>query len=81
MTAPQSIPAFTLSCAKVRGDVKNTKYENDRRIYTLADLLEAVTLDHVFRRDELERFRPSPNPQANAGKYPHSHPCPLRFSG
>lgn len=35
----------------------------------------------VFRRDELERFRPSPNPQANAGKYPHSHPCPLRFSG
>lgn len=47
MTAPQSIPAFTLSCAKVRGDVKNTRYENDRRIYTLADLLEAVTLDHV----------------------------------
>lgn len=36
---------------------------------------------YVFRRDELERFRPSPNPQANAGKYPHSHPCPLRFSG
>lgn len=35
----------------------------------------------MFRRDELERFRPSPNPQANAGKYPHSHPCPLRFSG
>lgn len=35
----------------------------------------------VFRRDELERFRPSPNLQANAGKYPHSHPYPLRFSG
>lgn len=35
----------------------------------------------VFRCDELELFRPSPNPQANAGKYPHSHPCPLRFSG
>ena len=40
-----------------------------------------VKYDSVFRRDELERFRPSPNPQANAGKYPHSHPCPLRFSG
>lgn len=35
----------------------------------------------VFRRDELERFRPSPNLRANAGKYPHSHPYPLRFSG
>ena len=35
----------------------------------------------MFRRDELERFRPSPNLQANAGKYPHSHPYPLRFSG
>ena len=36
---------------------------------------------NMFRRDELERFRPNPNPQANAGKYPHSHPCPLQFSG
>lgn len=36
---------------------------------------------YLFRRDELERFRPSPNLQANAGKYPHSHPYPLRFSG
>ena len=35
----------------------------------------------MFRCDELERFRPSPNPQANAGKYPHSHLYPLRFSG
>ncbi len=41
----------------------------------------AVGYTYVFRRDELERFRPSPNPQANAGKYPHSHPYPLRFSG
>lgn len=38
-------------------------------------------LIRLFRRDELERFRPSPNLQANAGKYPHSHPYPLRFSG
>ena len=36
---------------------------------------------YLFGHDELERFRPSPNPQASAGKYPHSHPCPLRFSG
>lgn len=35
----------------------------------------------MFRRDELERFRLSPNLQANVGKYPHSHPYPLRFSG
>ena len=40
----------------------------------------AVGYTYVFRRDELELFRPSPNPQANAGKYPHYHPCPLRFS-
>ena len=36
---------------------------------------------YMFRRDELERFRLSPNLQANVGKYPHSHPYPLRFSG
>lgn len=47
MTAPQSIPSFTLSCAKVREKQTNTRYPDDRRIYTLADLLEAVTLDHV----------------------------------
>ena len=47
MTAPQSIPAFTLSCAKVRGDVKNTRYPDDKEIHALDDLLEAVTLDHV----------------------------------
>lgn len=35
----------------------------------------------MFRRDELELFHPSPNPQATAGKYLHSRPCPLRFSG
>lgn len=45
------------------------------------DLFEAFRDVLMFRRDELERFRPSPNLQANAGKYPHSHPCPLRFSG
>ena len=44
-------------------------------------LLQTLGNVFMFRRDELERFRPSPNPQANAGKYPHSHPCPLRFSG
>lgn len=47
MTAPQQIPSFTLSCAKVRGKQTNTRYPDDRRIYTLDDLLEAVTLDHV----------------------------------
>ena len=47
MTAPQQIPSFTLSCAKVRGNQTNTRYPDDRRIYTLDDLLEAVTLDHV----------------------------------
>lgn len=45
------------------------------------DVGEAVGDVFMFRRDELERFRPSPNLQANAGKYPHSHPYPLRFSG
>lgn len=48
-----------------------------RRVY----LFEAFCYIFMFRRDELELFRPSPNPQANAGKYPHSHPYPLRFSG
>lgn len=47
MTAPQQIPSFTLSCAKARGKQTNTRYPDDRRIYTLDDLLEAVTLDHV----------------------------------
>lgn len=47
MTAPQQIPSFTLSCAKARGNQTNTRYPDDRRIYTLDDLLEAVTLDHV----------------------------------
>ena len=45
------------------------------------DLFQALGQIFMFRRDELERFRPSPNLQANAGKYPHSHPYPLRFSG
>lgn len=45
------------------------------------DMIKALGDIFMFRRDELERFRPSPNPQANAGKYPHSHPYPLRFSG
>ena len=45
------------------------------------DVGEAVGDVFMFRRDELERFRPSPNLRANAGKYPHSHPYPLRFSG
>lgn len=47
MTAPQQIPSFTLSCAKVHGDVKNTRYPDDKEIHALDDLLEAVTLDHV----------------------------------
>lgn len=45
------------------------------------DMGKALGHIFMFRRDELERFRPSPNLQANAGKYPHSHPYPLRFSG
>ena len=45
------------------------------------DAFHPVSDIFMFRRDELERFRPSPNLQANAGKYPHSHPYPLRFSG
>lgn len=45
------------------------------------DVGEAVGDVFMFRRDELERFRLSPNLQANVGKYPHSHPYPLRFSG
>lgn len=61
-------------------DIENvTRFCGKLRVYakqpvSIRDIL-------VFRRDELERFRPNPNPQANAGKYPHSHPCPLQFSG
>lgn len=52
------------------------------RIQLPAPVQDAVdSISSMFRRDELERFRPSPNLQANAGKYPHSHPYPLRFSG
>lgn len=47
MNAPQQMPAFTLSCAEARGDVKNTRYPDDHVIQSRADLLEAVTLDHV----------------------------------
>ena len=50
--------------------------EHKRAVYTTL-----LTSGRLFRRDELERFRPSPNLRANAGKYPHSHPYPLRFSG
>ena len=35
----------------------------------------------VNRRDELERLPPSPDRPTAGGKCPHSHPCPLRFSG
>lgn len=47
MSSPQSIPVFTLSCAKVRGDVKNTRYPDDHEIHALDDLLEAVKFDHT----------------------------------
>ena len=47
MTAPQSIPSFTLSCAKVRGKQTNTLYPDDKEIHALDDLLEAVQFDHT----------------------------------
>lgn len=47
VTPPSSIPLFTLSCAKVRGNVKNTRYPYDREIHTLDDLLKAVRFDHT----------------------------------
>ena len=47
MSTPQSIPVFTLSCAKVRGNVKNTRYPDDKEIRTLDDLLEAVQFDNT----------------------------------
>lgn len=53
----------------------------DTAIELWIDVLQAVGHVLMFRRDELERFRLSPNLQANVGKYPHSHPYPLRFSG
>lgn len=46
-TPQQQIPAFTLSCAKVRGNVKNTRYPDDRQIHALDDLLGAVKFDHT----------------------------------
>lgn len=46
-TPPQQIPAFTLSCAKVRGNVKNTRYPDDRQIHALDDLLSAAQWDHT----------------------------------
>lgn len=35
----------------------------------------------MFRRDELERFHPSPDRPAAGGKCPHSRPCPPQSSG
>ena len=43
--------------------------------------LKAVGHVFMFRRDELERFRPSPNHRTGADRYPHSRPCPPRSSG
>ena len=40
----------------------------------LADIL-------MFRRDELERFHPSPDRPVAGGKCPHSRPCPPQSSG
>lgn len=57
---------------------KETVTEIQRSLHGLDEPYKEV---FMFRRDELERFRPSPNLRANAGKYPHSHPYPLRFSG
>ena len=47
MSTPPSVPLFTLSCAKVRGNAKNTRYPDDREIRTLNDLLAAAQLDHT----------------------------------
>ena len=33
----------------------------------------------MFRRYELEWYRPGPDHPAGGDRYPHSHPCPLRF--
>lgn len=53
----------------------------DTAIELWIDVLQAVGHVLMFRCDELELFHLSPNLQASAGKYPHSPPCPLRFSG
>ena len=45
-TGPQ-VPVFTLCCARVRGNVKNTRYPDDRQIHALDDLLSAAQWDHT----------------------------------
>lgn len=47
MSTPPSIPPFTLSCARVRGNAKNVLYRDDHAIRTLDDLLSAAQWDHT----------------------------------
>ena len=47
MTAPQQIPSFTLSCAKVRGKKSNTYYPNEQTIHNLDELKKAARYDHT----------------------------------
>ena len=47
MTAPQQIPSFTLSCAKVRGKKSNTYYPNEQTIHNLDELQKAARYDHT----------------------------------
>ena len=47
----------------------------------LKSAMEKAEYTCMFRRDELERFRPSPNHRTGADRYPHSRPCPPRSSG
>ena len=47
MTAPQQIPSFTLSCAKVRGKKSNTYYPNEQAIHNLDELKKAARYDHT----------------------------------
>lgn len=47
MSTPQQIPAFTLSCAKVRGKKSNNYYPNEQTIHNLDELQKAARYDHT----------------------------------
>ena len=47
MSTPQQIPAFTLSCAKMRGKKSNNYYPNEQTIHNLDELQKAARYDHT----------------------------------
>lgn len=70
---PKEIVSYRLKDSRTLEVVLNSK--NELQEATASKALR------LFRRDELERFHPTPNHRTGADRCPHSHPCPLRSSG